>query len=442
MKTILKFSSFAFLFLFISTFYSCEDKIIESQTYKANVPEYMSYDDLRSSVKMTESTQLCHPGKMYFKDNYIFINEQQKGVHVYDNSNPASPVNLTFIEIPGNVDISIFNDILYADSYVDLVAIDISDINNVTEIYRSENIFEYTIPAFDFDYPVSDVEEQKGVVLGWKIENVTETIDIHSKNYNLLYTSSFEDGGAWNGGINSSGPASNSGGVGNSGSAYGVGGSMARFMIYSKYLYVLREFNMKTFDISNPLAPREISDINIDRVSETLFVYENNMFIGTQTGMVVYSLANPANPVYLSEFNHIQSCDPVVVNDGYAYVTLRAGNSCGGFENQLDVVDISLITNPVLVETYPLKEPYGLGIDSGTLFICDGDDGLKVYDACDPLAIDENMIKHFPDINAFDVIPLNDVLLMIGSDGLYQYDYSDLDNLSLLSVINVNNCDP
>jgi len=83
--------------------------------------------------------------------------------------------------------------------------------------------------------------------------------------------------------------------------------------------------------------------------------------------------------------------------------------------------------------------PYGLGIDQGTLFICDGEDGLKIYDAKDPFMLKSNMLAHFEEINTFDVIPVNDILIMIGTDGLYQYDYSDLNEISLLSKIPIGN---
>jgi hypothetical protein len=61
-----------------------------------------------------------------------------------------------------------------------------------------------------------------------------------------------------------------------------------------------------------------------------------------------------------------------------------------------------------------------------------------VYSVADPYAIDQNLLSHQADINTFDVIPFNNVLMMIGDDGLYQYDYSDISNLALLSVIPVN----
>jgi hypothetical protein len=43
----------------------------------------------------------------------------------------------------------------------------------------------------------------------------------------------------------------------------------------------------------------------------------------------------------------------------------------------------------------------------------------------------------YPGINAFDVIPIGKVLVLIGDDGLYQYDYSNVKNITLLSKISV-----
>ena len=52
---------------------SCEDKHL--QTYMANVPIYLSYDALRTSFKVGTEQDLEKPGKIYFKDNYMYINE-------------------------------------------------------------------------------------------------------------------------------------------------------------------------------------------------------------------------------------------------------------------------------------------------------------------------------------------------------------------------------
>ena len=104
-----------------------------------------------------------------------------------------------------------------------------------------------------------------------------------------------------------------------------------------------------------------------------------------------------------------------------------------------EIVDIKELNKPTLLKSYTMYNPHGLGIDQGTLFICDGEDGLKIYDAKDPLMLKSNMLAHFTEINTFDVIPVNDRLIMIGTDGLYQYDYSDLTEINLLSKIPIGN---
>jgi len=84
-----------------------------------------------------------------------------------------------------------------------------------------------------------------------------------------------------------------------------------------------------------------------------------------------------------------------------------------------------------------MTEPYGLGYDSNTLFICEGEYGLKVYDASDPLDITSNLLSEFTDIHAYDVIPFSSFLFTIGTDGFYIYDYSNLQEIKLLGKLAV-----
>ena len=80
-----------------------------------------------------------------------------------------------------------------------------------------------------------------------------------------------------------------------------------------------------------------------------------------------------------------------------------------------------------------MYNPKGLGIDNGTLFVCDK--GLRVFDAKDPLTLLANELAHFKEMDGLDVIPYNNVLMMIADDGIYQYDYTDVTKIKLLSVL-------
>lgn len=402
----------------------CKDSFIEEHTYTANVPIYMSWSDLRKTTVSQAPKAIVEQGKIYIKDNFLFVNEKYKGIHVFDNSNPSGPLDRGFINVPGNVDMAIKGNFLYADSYVDLVVFDISDIENPREVSRMKDIFPYTMPETTEPYPISQLDTAKGVIVGWKVERVTERADqpgyrgiqvYYNKGINSFYASEASDGGG--------------------SQLVGVGGSLARFIIFSNQLYALNNNNLQLVEISNPIQPMAGKKIELMRMVETLFVENEKLFVGTQTGMLIYDLSNDANPVYVSEYNHFQSCDPVVVSDGYAYVTMRSGNRCGNFTNIMDVVDLHVISNPQLVKSYNMSDPYGLGIDNKTLFVCDGSAGLKIYDVSDPLRIDEHLIKTFSNINATDVIPTGASLIVLATDGIYQYNYSDLQNIVLLSHI-------
>lgn len=415
------------LSFFAILFISCEDSTYRE--YEGYAPVYMSYPDLRAAVKTVQNVDLKNPGKIYYKDNYIFIVEELKGIHVYDNTDPSSPVKKTFVNLPGVVDISISGYILYSDSFVDLVILDVQNIDNIHEVGRVTDILPYTVPPSKEDHPRGQVDNKKGVVIDWELKTIRERI------YNEPYPWPIYFKGGGIGFLDAANASGASTGV--SGSGTGFGGSMARFGIKEKVLYIVDQNTLKVFDITNKTNPVKMGDFYPGWNIETMFLSGNNMFLGTTTGMVIFDISNPLVPTSRVFFNHARSCDPVVVDDTLAYITLRTGTTCGGNVNCLDVVNVKNISKPSLVSTFPMINPHGLGKKGNLLFICDGNAGLKIFDATDPKTIGNKMIYSYPNINAFDVIPIGNLLVMIGDNGLYQYSYSNIQNITLLSKIEV-----
>jgi hypothetical protein len=418
------------LMFFLMFFSSCEDSTLKE--YKGYAPVYLSYNDLRSSVAEEQNVDLKNPGKIYFKDNYIFIVEELKGIHVYDNTNPSSPVKKTFIKLPGVVDISISGTIMYADSYIDLVVLDIENIDNIHEAGRLKDILPYTVPAVaNNKFPMGYVDKDKGIVVDWELRTIKEKVDLNPVPvpYPVYY---YGGGLAFYDKANSSGASS-----GVSGSGVGIGGSMARFGIREQALYIVDNNTLKVFDITNQTTPSKVNELNAGWNVETMFLNGKLMFLGTSTGMAIYDITSPFSPFSLTFFTHATSCDPVIVDDTLAYITLRTGTNCRGTQNVLDIVSIKDITKPKTVVSYSMTNPHGLGKDGDLLFVCDGSAGLKVYNTADPKLILDNLMFTYPGINAFDVIPVGKVLVLIGDDGLYQYDYTNIKNISLLSKIPV-----
>ncbi len=420
------------LFFFIQ----CTDKVEVTRTYRFMKPVYMSTSELRDAVKILPPRTIQEAGKIYFSGNYLFLNDPREGIHIIDNSNPSDPTRIAFINVPGNFDLAVKGNYLYADSFIDLLVFDISDVNNVKEVRRVENVF----PIYS-SYTGFPAEEGQ-VITEWVQEETVEVIEgemdpLSSGMYYYRGGIAFSNDMAFDSFSNSSRSYSSSSST-SGGLQQGVGGSMARFAVVNDYLYTIDDYNMQVFDIHQQDNPQEQGeDINVGFMIETIFPYQDKLFIGAQNGMHIYDNSDPANPTFVSTYEHITSCDPVVVEGNTAYVTLRDGTNCGGFANQLQVIDIEDPYQPKLVESYAMDHPFGLGIDNGTLFICEGEFGLKVFDASDKRNISDHMLVHFDDIHAYDVIPLDGVLMLIGNDGLYQYDYTDPKNIKLLSKISV-----
>jgi hypothetical protein len=413
------------LVLLTAVFSGCKDKTFERVTYEANVPVYMAFSDFRSSFAKSEPQEITTPGKIYFKDNYLFVNEYGKGIHVIDNADPANPKKIAFYKILGNIDMAIRGNTLFADSYIDLVSIDITDINNPVEKGRLKNIFPEIVPEGDKWFPYSNVDKTKGVIVDWEVKTITEDRDQSDYSWRFL-----------KGDFVSFMAAAET--AGNAPGNAGVAGSMARFMLNEQYLYLIAlPWRLKTVDVTTPSQLIIKDSVDVPRSMETLYRMGSKLFIGTTTGMLIYDITIPEKPVQVSAYNHFTACDPVVVDGNYAYVTLRTGNRCANGSNLMEVIDISSITNPYLVKSYPMFNPHGLGVDGDLLFVCDGDAGLKVYDKSDPLQILNNQLAHYKDFNTFDVIPLNNILMLIGANGIYQYDYSDPKNIKQISQLKI-----
>ncbi len=388
-------------------------------TYIEYEPQYLSWDELRAGVKNGDGQDLKEPGKIWVYNNYLLINEYGKGIHIIDNSNPSSPDNVAFITIPGNVDMAVKDGILYADSYVDLVAIELNDPRNAREVGRVESIFPY--PMLNSGAPI---DPERGVIIGW--EEVEVTSD-EPRNRGWW----FEDGPIL--ADDNMNRPSRANAESSSQPNLSLGGSMARFTIINGYLYTLDLSDMQIFTLSDPLNPSPWAKVNVGWQIETIFPYKDKLFIGSQTGMFIFDNSNPANPQLVSEFSHAMSCDPVVADDNYAYVTLRTGTRCNRGQNQLDIIDIRNVHEPKLVKTYLMQNPHGLGVVDNTLYICDGEAGLKVFDASDKNDI--RIQSHVPGFKTFDIIPLGALAIVVGPDGLYQYDTRDADNVVEISKI-------
>jgi hypothetical protein len=301
---------------------------------------------------------------------------------------------------------------------MDLVVFDIGDPANVKLNKRIENVY-------DVRYNYQFAAYKDSVIVDYVTRDTVYKMDCSkiSSGEGMLFSDA------------NSVSLSSSGGGKSSYASVAKGGSMARFTVMNSTLYLIDANAIKAYDIQQAANPQFLNTVQVSFGIETLFPYKNYLFVGANAGMFIMDASTPSKPVLKGTFSHVRSCDPVVVENDLAYVTLRSGTKCQGFTNQLEVVDVKDINNPQLLKTYEMKNPWGLGIDNGKLFICEGKYGLKFLDASNTMDI--KTVKLLEGIETYDVIPNNDVLLVSAKDGLYQYSYTDLQKPKLLSKIPV-----
>jgi hypothetical protein len=335
--------------------------------------------------------------KIYLIDELLVRSDPRADIRLYSIANPASLQLLSRIPMLGNNDVAIKGRYMYADQNENLLVFDISDRSAPVPVDTIRNVFREIWSFREFEpMPM----EEGGSIGGAS--------------------------GCGGCGVNESPTAMPSTAGGDFESASGQGGSLARFAIVGNYLYVIDNSNLSVYDITDPAAPRYKNAVNIGWEIETLFPYGDELFIGGRSGMYRYSIASPENPTQLSEFGHQRSCDPVVVEGNRAYVTLRGGSPCGGFSNQMDILDISDRRNPVLLKTVPLDGPYGLAVREGNVIVCDGASGIKILNTNNLNNITTR--STITGIIAHDVILHGNLLFVTTTTGIWVYNVESLDD--------------
>lgn len=143
--------------------YHDDDDFPSTPQYSQYTPVIMSREQMVNSIKMSEPKSMKKAGKIYVKDSYIFITDENKGFHIYDNSNPNAPQLTGFLEVPGATDMAIKNNTIYINQAVDLVAVSLNN-NQVTVQKRITNTFPQKISPDGFNHYAGENE----IIVDWK----------------------------------------------------------------------------------------------------------------------------------------------------------------------------------------------------------------------------------------------------------------------------------
>ena len=373
-----------------------------AEHYIIYTPVYSTKDAVRANIRSSSPDGLIAPGKLVWKDNFIFLNDVDRGIHVIDISDPSHARPVAFINIPGCMDLAVNGNYLYADCYTDLVTIDISDPLNISLKQFLPGVFPHRAYSFAAD--------TNRVITTWIAKDtvVSRRFDERSLGRSdVLWISATA--------LSSSSYAFSSP------AGIGLAGSTARFALMNQHMYTVSYSDLKIFDLINAGAPAYTKTLPLSGVIETIYPFNQQLFIGSQTGMFIYDVSKGDQPVKKGQFTHVRSCDPVIADQDFAYVTLKSGTVCGGSTNELDILDVKSLLSPKLISTYSLTSPSGLSKDGNLLFVCDGP-GLKIMNTSNLLAV--STIKEFKGFEPTDVIAQKGIAVVVAKDGLHIIDYA------------------
>jgi len=390
-------------------------------TYIKATPIYADLEPIRDQDLVAPIRDISNPGKVYVSENLLLIGEEREGIHVFDNSDPATPTAVSFIAVPGNNEFYVQGNYIYAESYYDMLKIDISDMLSPQLVNRVEE-------AFSTEFINDDGE----ALIGFEYKRVTEEIDENTELWRLTHNEDVAYFDFNDKLIPASAVPSTF-----AGSSDSKIGSVNRIAYSDGYLYAISNEFLTVFE-----DDAELSLVRSSREGnqmETIYPFKKKLYVGTRNSMEIFSTMDPANPILEATFVHANACDPVLPSDDVAYVTLRTDDDecAGNATDALLVVNTSNVFSSYLVEEIAMNSPYGLSLIGDKLYVGEGSNGLKIFDATNKYELE--LITYDKSVEAYDIIdhPTKANIILIASPaGFGQYEVSNENqNLDLISWI-------
>jgi hypothetical protein len=320
--------------------------------------------------------EMQDPRSMYLCDSILYVSDLDIGIHRYKVSAGAALQRLGTIPLEGNSGVAIRDSIIYANSHGTLLALRLT----------SDSTCDTAAVIRQVSYDPMPIDDYSGRG-GWGCGRAVD------------YSAT---------------PASSG----------GTGSSYAVFAAIDTFLYYVDGYNIVTMSIAQPASPRLLTTTPVSWDLETLFPTERYLFVGGQSGMYVLErLADPASPTHIGTFQHAQACDPVVVQDTLAFVTLRSGNACGAARDVLLSVSIANPAAPKLLDELPISTPYGLAVADTLLYLAQGHGGLTLCSTARPDSL--TVLERRPDIVCKDFIWDGGSLYLMSFWDVSAYDVSD-----------------
>ena len=349
-------------------------------------PVYLSFEELRQPLVTTDREQIIQNTHYVHYESYLFINEKAKGIHVIKTAKEEVPEYIAFLKIPGNYRMFVKDGYLYADNFVDLIVIDISDETNFHIVHRAEDVFPnnpYQVIG-SYDSLVS-FDETKGVV----VDVAYTSVPVSENEKYIDNTQQY----------------------------------LSDLTIEGNTLFALVEGKVLRFDVEDPLAITAqssylrsnsstlVSFTPTDGYLVTFDAYGRNYVIDTSV---------PVSESYPWQFQ-LQGGYGVI---GFVENKAFGWNACYSCddESHLAIFNIDDINNPAVERHVPMDKPHSVALENDYLFTCHASEILLVNRLLPDGEYEAIETGH--DIYCSEVTVNHDRLFIRNSRGFTQYDYS------------------
>lgn len=146
---------------------SCTQRSLFLPSGEGKRPIYAPLSAL-DDIQVLPPQPVAESGPIFLLDTLFFMVEQYQGIHVFSVADPAEPVALAFWQIPALTGFTISNGRLFADSWRDLIVLDITNIADIQLLSRQSGTFSPLLFPPLFNGIFECVDESKGAVVGWE----------------------------------------------------------------------------------------------------------------------------------------------------------------------------------------------------------------------------------------------------------------------------------
>ncbi len=192
--------------------------------------------------------------------------------------------------------------------------------------------------------------------------------------------------------------------------------------------YVGHGHILSVHDVSNPLNIQNVSEIWLPQVIIDVFISGSYAFVSLEDWKwCIVDISNLHNLVIVGTFPAEELFSQIIVSGNYVFLSYYDG---------VYIYDVSKPTSPLLISSISVNDIHRIRIIDSTLYILS--DSLMLYDVSDPTNPSLIIELHYSG-ECFKDLAIRDNICYVLSlyNGVYQFDISDLESISLIRTFEI-----